>query len=421
MSINSSLTVLADAVRSKSGISGKLSIDGMTAAVSNIEIGGGNIDFYECASYTPDADAYIKYTVTLSDAPDANANTIYERKKFVENPDPDSYIISARWQAENGYFIEENFSYGEWYYFIRNREGSIRYIVDMLSSRITDFRTVVWLDWDMNENVSLTFSAIQAENIPATTEGWTGYKVTQNPQTGAWKKSATLTTNMKVGYFKPKVGEIYSADTSIRVRKMFNGTDYPIPSNGLVFYAPLQTDYVDIVSGKAATVTGGTFSEHNGLSCLELDGSGYVKWPDNSDLPSGTSAASVVILVAPINLYDWHTYLSVGQEDEGHIDISAKNGHFKEWGGNRIEAIEWQSLIVTRDEYASGKAYLNGKLNGSGSLNSNPPMPSCVCVGSNMFEGYIYNAKSYVAFAAVYDRELSADEVLEIHNTLMDI
>ena len=47
MSINSEMTSLADAVRSKSGVTGKLTISGMTAAVSNIVInpeGGGSGD-----------------------------------------------------------------------------------------------------------------------------------------------------------------------------------------------------------------------------------------------------------------------------------------------------------------------------------------------------------------------------------------
>ena len=48
MSINTEMTALADAIRSKSGASGKLSISGMTTAVNGIVInpgGGGEIDF----------------------------------------------------------------------------------------------------------------------------------------------------------------------------------------------------------------------------------------------------------------------------------------------------------------------------------------------------------------------------------------
>ena len=45
MGINSKMTALADAVRSKSGVTGKLSIDGMTAAVNGISTGGGGGGF----------------------------------------------------------------------------------------------------------------------------------------------------------------------------------------------------------------------------------------------------------------------------------------------------------------------------------------------------------------------------------------
>ena len=44
MSVNSELTALADAIREKSGVSGKLSIVGMTEAVSDIRIEAGDID-----------------------------------------------------------------------------------------------------------------------------------------------------------------------------------------------------------------------------------------------------------------------------------------------------------------------------------------------------------------------------------------
>lgn len=379
----------------------------------------GGIEFYECATYTPDADAYIKYTVALSDAPDTDANTTYERKKFVENPDPDNYAVTAKWQAENGYCIEENHGYGEWSYYIKTKDGYTKYAADMLSSRVTDFRTVSWMDWDMYEPVTLTFSEIQSENIPATTEGWTGRKVTQDTETGAWIVAEEITPNLTVTHLKPKVGEIFSADTTIRVDRMYDGAVFPIPQDGLVFYAPLQTDYVDMVSGEAAVVTDGTFIEHNGIRCLELDGSGYVTWASNDDLPTGSSPLSFVILAAPTSQGDWRTYLCVGNPDGG-FDINAKNGHLKEWGGDYITATGlWQSLIVTRDDSGAGKAYLNGKLNGTGTnATANIPASSSVFVGANT-NGHT-NASGYVAFAAVYNRELTADEVAEIHAALMD-
>jgi hypothetical protein len=235
-----------------------------------------------------------------------------------------------------------------------------------------------------------------------------------------WKRSDQLEENMPVLALTPKVGEIYSEDTSIRVRKMFDGAVYPIPADGLVFYAPLQGDYVDMVSGKSATVTGGTFTEHNGLSCLELDGSGYVKWSDNSDLPVGTSACSLVLIASPINQSSWRYYMGIGQPGNGqHMSIAASGGRFMD-RSTYLENGIWQTLIITRTSDGSCKDYVDGKLVGTSNRLDDFPTPSCMCVGAAMWDNFSQKANSYVAFAAVYNRELSADEVAEIHNVLME-
>ena len=59
MSVNEKMTILADAVRAKSGATGKLSIDGMTNAVNSITVGegGDGID-------TSDATAYAAYILS---------------------------------------------------------------------------------------------------------------------------------------------------------------------------------------------------------------------------------------------------------------------------------------------------------------------------------------------------------------------
>ena len=44
MSVNSEMTALADAIRDKSGVAGKLSISGMTVAVNSITVGEGGED-----------------------------------------------------------------------------------------------------------------------------------------------------------------------------------------------------------------------------------------------------------------------------------------------------------------------------------------------------------------------------------------
>lgn len=381
-----------------------------------------SIEFYECASYTPNADAYTKYSFTLSGAPDELANGSYVRSKYVENIGDDVENITASiWKNDKGYSFVEEYEAGEWRYYIKNSTGDYIYGIDSPMSRVTDFNSEYWVDWNSWESVTLNFSAWQTEEMPATTEGWTGYKVTQNAETGAWLTSDVLTTGLTVTHLTPKVGEIYSADTTIRVKKMFDGSVYPIPSDGLVFYAPLDSDYVDMVSGQSAVVEGGTFTKHNGLDCLYLDGSEYVKWADTLDMLAEDSSASAVILIAPVNIYNWKVYMSVGQESSAGIAVSANHGDIHGWGGDyTTDDGNWQSIVVSKSMNNTGKAYLNGKFTGGGAYNAIFPNPSCVCVGAEMPGNYDNKVQSYIAFAAVYNRELSADEVLEIHNTLME-
>lgn len=181
--------------------------------------GGGcesSIEFYECASYTPDADAYTKYSFALSGAPNELANGNYVRTKYIESIGDDVESITASiWKNDNGYSFIEEYEYGDWRYYIKNSSGDYIYGLDSAMPRLTDFNSEYWVDWDMWESVSLNFSAWQTEEMPATTEGWTGYKVEKNTQTGEWIKTDVLAERMEVKGFIPKIGKIYNADTTI--------------------------------------------------------------------------------------------------------------------------------------------------------------------------------------------------------------
>ena len=68
MSVNEKMTALADAIRAKSGATGKLSLDGMTTAVNSITVGGGgSADFYKCASVDASNKTWTGYKAVLAD------------------------------------------------------------------------------------------------------------------------------------------------------------------------------------------------------------------------------------------------------------------------------------------------------------------------------------------------------------------
>ena len=73
MSINSEMTALADAIRDKSGVTGKLSISGMTTAVSNISVGGGESEPVDLSFITATAGDILSGKV----GSDTDGNPVY--------------------------------------------------------------------------------------------------------------------------------------------------------------------------------------------------------------------------------------------------------------------------------------------------------------------------------------------------------
>jgi hypothetical protein len=114
----------------------------------------------------------------------------------------------------------------------------------------------------------------------------------------------------------------------------------------------------------------------------------------------------------------------MGQQGGAEICINAKDGRLEEFGSSPDKIYiggKWQSVALTRNKNREAQAYVNGKNSGSGYRNNSVPSPSCVCVGANIANNFGQKFEGYIAFAAIYNRVLSADEVLEIHNTLMDM
>ncbi|MBO5681728.1 MAG: hypothetical protein J6T08_08455 [Lentisphaeria bacterium] len=319
-------------------------------------------------------------------------------RKFINTENPDAFIV---WDGD-GWALSLN---GTNRVAVTNTDNS----GDMPTSSIeyicsVGFRVMFWGDGVIGS----VGNAISAE---AVTIGGGGSPC------GCYKTD-TLTEGLEVKGYYPVVGKIYNQDTTIEVKKAFDGVLIPLPQNGLVFYAPLQTDYVDMVSGEAAVVTGGSFTTYNNKDCLYLENS-YISWGLNGDLPTQSNPVSIVMLVSPYNDGGQRTYISIGDESLA-LPLQIENGGVLEWGSGSISSDgKWKSVIVTRDSDFSSKTYINGELTGSGRISFSPSR-SFVCIGALSSYGYIQKINAYVSDTAVYNRVLTAAEVLEIHNTLME-
>lgn len=416
MSVKSELESLANAIRSKTGGSELLTIPGMAAAVDGLSVGGGGVEFYECTEYVPDFAGGFEYSFTLSGAPADVANGTYKRTKWVENPTGEwSDTPLAEWVNEKGCKFQE-FYYSEYNYSIVGPSGILYESDSPYLIRVTDYNQISWVDsgW---EPVTLTFSPWQTSELPPTVESWSGYLMQQDAESGAWSRFGDLVSNMAVLYQKPKVGDIYSADTSIRVRKMFDGAVYPIPADGLVFYAPLGGDYKDVISGKHAVTTAGSFTSRAGKDCLRLTNE-YIKWDATEGLPVGEGDISLCFLVSPVDDSARQTYISIGDED-ACVPIQYEDASILDFGGELPADSMMHSVCLTRKGTNNARVYIDGIFVNSRNVPFYP-VTSFVCLGALTSYDYIQTSNAFFSDVAVYNRELSADEVAEIHAALME-
>jgi hypothetical protein len=117
----------------------------------------------------------------------------------------------------------------------------------------------------------------------------------------------------------------------------------------------------------------------------------------------------------------------MGRKGDVQNSVRALNSNLQDYGGEHLKTNKWQSIVLTRNDGGTlGKVYLNGVLNGSSTntsiVGASISFPAEIGIGAEVIDGDDGGAftPGYFAFAAVYNREITAAEVLEIHNTLMD-
>lgn len=212
-----------------------------------------HLKFYECVNYIPEADAYTKYSITLSGAADEKANGTYVRTVWVEDVPESEWIDApvAVWTNENGYSFKEYF-YSEYNYFIYNNSGeSVYYSNEPYWSRVNDYSRILWWSEIDAADVNLAFSSVETEDMPAVSESWSGYLILQNHEDGTWSKTDQLIEGLEAKGYMPKPGKIYSVDSTVECTGLF------VPAEGsMVALYHFDGDCVDATGNTTATLNG---------------------------------------------------------------------------------------------------------------------------------------------------------------------
>lgn len=243
-----------------------------------------------------------------------------------------------------------------------------------------------------------------------------------------WKKTDTLKTGNVPTVLKPRVGEIYSADTTIRVQKMYDGAAYPITSDGLVFYAPLEYDSIDAISNTEGEENNVSYTEYLGKKCAYFNGS-FCSWgTDNISMPNGSSAFSFFVMFAPASSgSDWIFVMGASKNEDRSVGASiqllnnniASNVNGSDFSTD-VEATvnKWHTATLVGINGAI-KLYLDGQQIQIFSKNFSNTF-DLIYMGEDLGQSSRHSINAYMAHAAIYNRELSADEVAEIHSALME-
>ena len=280
-------------------------IIGEDASVPPVIVTGGS-KFYKCASVAKAqnsniASQYPTYQISNPNSSTYSGTYTYIGSFLYSNPDTETTQSGYHlWQCNKGYYImvppndvvylaellgldKQNMSFSHFIHLGSNWEVVPTDVVQGIDSFYID-------DW--NEGWRWTATKVEApaaqpQDVPKT---WSGYQLMF--QDGVYKVSDVLTDNLSYTFVTPQVGGYYSADALIKIDNFYSGK---IPEEGLVWFASLNKNLSDIAttgvteSGHVmdALPSGWSFTEHENIPCLYLDGHNDGRWTstDSTNMP----------------------------------------------------------------------------------------------------------------------------------------
>ena len=258
-------------------------------------------------------------------------------------------------------------------------------------------------------------------SIDTVNHTWTGYKAVQDSSTKIWSFEKTLTTD-SLTYLEANsivVNGVYNADASVSAH-LYEG----LPTDGIVFYHPLESGISTLPSGQNVTTVGSpSFSTIDGIPCCTFDGNSYIKMEDLTTVPTGNNSRTVSFWMKTAALYgsDDYGYVGYGYAStrQWFITLSNSYGFGASLYGTDLYLSQsdtpvntWHHIAVTLDSGVLS-IYVDGSKKSYQSVSANTSTNGILTIGASPYSSSDISKKLVGSMAAVriYNRALTSAEI----------
>lgn len=265
-------------------------------------------------------------------------------------------------------------------------------------------------------------------SVDTTNKTWSGYLAVLTDGVYAFEESETTGLTCDQAY-TPKVGGIYDASATMEIAKLWSGV-VPIPTDGLIFYAPLSGQNATAETGQSLSYYGNiTFETYKGIDAGHFNNAGIITEALASSIDGSGFTLSLY--------FACDNFATVGRGIIAHAG-AWNDSYADEWWGvlpngasgrlqyyskgtegiaTQRENKKWYHLIYQQGN-GTAKAFVNNVLDLEEDLSYNAAVNSgkqlsigCISgTGSPYFNGYIAEVR-------LYNRVLDSEEITALYNS----
>lgn len=366
-----------------------------TGVSAPVQPSGSSMDFYKCAAVYGPKDVDV---ITISGCPDAEGNGTYSPTEFTTDNSGES---SPVYQNESGWYYYYNDGTAYWG-ISADYTGSHNYFGSVGS----DWREP---SWTIMDGMTASVSKVTVDvDVPKT---WDGYKALFDGE--YYSFSDALTTGMTYSDIVPKTGGIYTADLLVTVSYLHMETPPPVFAESFSGY--LHNDFTQYA-------TAPSFQTIEGRQCMVCDYSHRLSIID-SNLPSGNAPRTLTTWIHYTQSGgEWQFFCGYGGPDLETFYIATRYNKlmcyqavehpYDPW----VELSEgWHHIALSFDG-TKVIGYVDGTEVGYSTCSFDTDI-----VNYPLAVGYLgtmsssYSTGGYISNLEVYDKALSAEEIVFIY------